>query len=115
MHIHTHTHTHAYVRSGTPSQTHTRERAARTHKHTHTHTQRRKGKTGYSVAGEGVTKRAASGPFGTFCHHVVSNKFLFKPKRAGVTKRAGCASNLTRFVTLVTKRAVVTKRAATGR
>ena len=50
----------------------------------HTHT----GKTDYSVAGEGVTKRAASGPFGTFCHHVV-------------TKRAGCASNLTRFVTLV--------------
>ena len=29
-------------------------------------------------------------------------------------KRAGCASNLTRFVTLMTKRAVVTKRAATG-
>ena len=35
-------------------------------------------------------------------------------KRSGVTKRAGCASNLTRFITLVTKRAVVTKRAATG-
>ena len=48
----------------------------------------------YSVAGEGVTKRAASGPFGTYCHHLVT-------KRAGLTKRAGCASNLTRFVTLV--------------
>ena len=56
----------------------------------HTHT----GKTDYSVAGEGVTKRAASGPFGTFCHHVVT-------KRSGETKRAGSASNLTRFVTLV--------------
>ena len=54
-----------------------------------------------------MTKRAASGPFGTFCHHVVT-------KRAGETKRAGSASNVTRFVTLVTKRAVVTKRAATG-
>ena len=54
--------------------------------------------TGYSVAGEGVTKRAASGPFGTFCHHVVT-------QRAGGTKRAGSASNFTRFVTLVTKRA----------
>ena len=32
-------------------------------------------------------------------------------KRAGVTKCAGCASNLTHFVT---KRAVVTKHAATG-
>ena len=40
-----------------------------THTHTHTHTQRGKGKTDYSVAGEGVTKRAASGPFGTLCHH----------------------------------------------
>ena len=59
--------------------------------HTQTHTQRGKEKTGYSVAGEDVTKRAASGPFGTFCHHVVT-------KSAGVTKRAGCASNLTRFV-----------------
>ena len=45
-----------------------------------------------------MTKRAASGPFGTFCHHVVT-------KRAAVTKRAGCASDLRRFVTLVTKRA----------
>ena len=110
----THTHAHAH----THTHTHTCERAhahKHTGAHTHTHTQRGKEKTGYSVAGEGVTKRAASGPFGTFCHHVVSNKFLFKPKRAGVTKRAGCASNLTRFVTLVTKRAVVTKRAATGR
>ena len=77
-----------------------------THTHTHTHTQRGKGKTGYSVAGEGVTKRAASGPFGTFCDHVVT-------KRATVTKRAGSASNLTRFVTLVTKCAIETKRAAT--
>ena len=34
-------------------------------------------------------------------------------KCAGVTKRAGSPSNLTRFGTLVTKRAVVTKRAAT--
>ena len=67
------------------TETHTRECAQ-------THTQRGKEKTGYSVAGEGVTKRAASGPFGTFCHHVVT-------KCAGVTKRAGCASNLTHFVT----------------
>ena len=91
------THTHV-----THTQTHTRERA-RTH--TNTHTQRGKEKTGYSVAGEGATKRAASGPFGTFCHHVVT-------KRTGVAKRAGSASNLTRFV-LVTKHAVVRKRAAT--
>ena len=70
-----------------------------------THTQRGKGKTDYSVAEEGVTKCAASGPFRTFCHHVVI-------KRAGVTKRAGSASDLTHFVTLATKRAVVTKRAA---
>ena len=68
--------------------------------HMHIHTHRAKGKTDYSVAGEGVTKRAASGPFGMICHHVVT-------KRAGVKKRAGCASNLTRFVT-------VTKRVATG-
>ena len=79
---------------------------ARTHTHTHTHTKRGKGKTDYSVAGEGVTKRGASGPFSTFCHHVVT-------KHGRVTKRAGSASNLTRFVILVTKRAVVTKRAAT--
>ena len=58
---------------------------AHAHTHTHTHTQRGKGKTDYSVAGEGVTKRAASGPFGTFCHHVVT-------KRAGVTKRAATHS-----------------------
>ena len=31
-----------------------------------THTHVGKGKTDYNVAGEGVTKRAASGPFGTF-------------------------------------------------
>ena len=67
-----------------------------------TQTQQGKGKIDYSVAGEGVTKRAASGPLGTFCHHVVT-------KHAGVTKRAGSASNLIRFVT---KHAVVTKRAA---
>ena len=77
-------HTHTRVRAGT--QTHTRARArAHTHTHTHTHTQQGKGKTNYSVAGEGVTKRAASGHFGTFCHHVVT-------KRAGVTKRVGSAS-----------------------
>ena len=35
-----------------------------------------------------MTKRATSGPLGTFCHHVVT-------KCAGVTKRAGGASNLT--------------------
>ena len=69
---------------------------------THTNTHRGKGKTKFSVAGEGVTKRAESGPFGTFCHHVVT-------KRAGVTKHAG--SNKTCFVTLVTKCAGVTKRA----
>ena len=44
--------------------------------------------TDYSVAGEGVTKRTPSGPFGTFCYHVVT-------KRTGVTKNAGSASNLT--------------------
>ena len=54
-----------------------------------------------------MTKRAASGPFGTFCHHVVT-------KCAAVTNCAGSASTLIRFVTLVTKCAVVTKRAATG-
>ena len=79
------------MRANTPARGHTQTRVRA---FTHTHTQRRKGKTDYSVAGEGVTKRAASGPFGTFCHHVVTN--------------------LIRFVTLVTKRAVVTKRAATG-
>ena len=87
MHINTHTHTHTHTCACSLVRANTRERAR-------THTQRGKEKTGYSVAGEGVTKRAASGPFGTFCHHVVTN--------------------LIRFVTLVTKRAVVTKRAATG-
>ena len=81
---HTHTHTHTHTRASGHTQTHTRARA-----HTHTHTHRVKGKTDYSVAGEGVTNRAASGPFGTFCHHVVR-------KRAGVTKREGSASNLTK-------------------
>ena len=47
----------------------------------HTHTHRGKGKTDYSFAGEGVTKRAVSGPFCTFCHHVVT-------KRVVVTKPA---------------------------
>ena len=49
-----------------------------------------------------MTKRAASGPFGTFCHHVTK-----------VTKRVKFNAQPARFVTLVTKRAVVTKRAAT--
>ena len=64
--------------------------SSHTHTHTHTHTHKKRGKenTGYSVAGKGLTKRAASGPFGTFCHHVVT-------ERAGVTKRAGCAPNFT--------------------
>ena len=82
---HTHTHTHTHMRVRACAHTHVRaetNRHARTHTHTHT------GKTDYSVAGEGETKRAASGPFGTFCHHVVT-------KRAGVTERVGCASNLT--------------------
>ena len=61
---------------------------------THTHSQQGKGKTDYKAAGEGVTKRAASGPFGTFCYHVVA-------KSARVTKHAGSALDLTRFVTLV--------------
>ena len=56
-------------------------------KDTHTHTHRGNGKTDYSVAGEGVSKPAVSGPFGTFCHPVVT-------KRARVTKHAGSASNL---------------------
>ena len=86
---HTRTHTHTHTHTRTHARTH-----ARSHAHTPTHTQRGKGKIDYSVAGEGVTKRAASGPFGTFCHHVVTN-------RAAVTKRAGSASNLIR----VTKRA----------
>ena len=74
---------------------------------THTNTHRGKGKTKFSVAGEGVTKRAVSGPFSTFCYHVVT-------KCAGGTKRTGSASNLTHFVTLVTKHVVVTKHVATG-
>ena len=61
-----------------------------------TPTHRGKGKTDYSVAGEGVTKNAASGPFSTFCHCSV-----VVTKRARETKRAGSASNLTHFVTLV--------------
>ena len=78
------------MRANTRARGHTHERA-HTHKqtNTHTHTQRGKEKTGYSVAGEGVTKRAASGPFGTFFHPVVT-------KRASVTKRAGSALNSTR-------------------
>ena len=73
----------ANTRARGHTQTHTRERA-HTHKHAHTHIHNEERKTCYSVAGEGVTKRAASGPFGTFCHHIV-------------TKRAGSASNLTHF------------------
>ena len=46
------------------------DKCARAHAHTHTHTQQGKEKTDDSVAGEGMIKRAASGPFGTFCHHV---------------------------------------------
>ena len=72
----------------TNAQQHTRARG-------YTHTHRGKVKADCSVAGEGVTKRAASGPFGTFGHHVVT-------KRATMTKRAGSASDLTCFVTLVT-------------
>ena len=66
---HTRTHTHTHVRAaGTHTYTHT---CARAHPPTppppaHTHTHRGKRKTDYSVAGEGVTKHAASGPFGTF-------------------------------------------------
>ena len=48
----------------------------------------------YDLAGESVTIRAASEPFGTICPHAVT-------KRAGVTKRASSASSLTRFVTLL--------------
>ena len=91
-----HTHTQTCAR-GARGHTHTLIhvcRPARTHINTHTDTYQGKGKTDYIVAGEGrVTKRAASGPFGTFCHHVVT-------KRAGVTKRACSASNLTRHVVL---------------
>ena len=87
--------THTHMCTHTPAHRHTQTGACT---HTHTHTQCRKGKTDYSVAGEGVTKHAASGPFSTFCHHVVT-------KCAAVTKRAGSASNLIHFVTLVTKRA----------
>ena len=56
------------------------------------------GKTDYSGTGEEVTNRAS---LGTFCHRVV-------------TKQAGTASDLTRFVTLVIKCAGVTKRADTA-
>ena len=80
------------------------DKCTSTHTHTHTcmHTHTHTGKTDYSVASEGVTKHAMSGPFVTFCHHVVT-------KHAGVTKRAGCVSNLT-----VTKCATVTKCTATS-
>ena len=84
-----------------------------------------------------MTKRAVSGPFGTFCHHVVTKRAgsasvtkragsasvtkragsASVTKRAGsasVTKRAGSASVTKRAGSAsVTKRAVVTKRAAT--
>ena len=62
-----------------------------THTHTHTHIEGRV-KTDYSGVGEGLTNRPAREHFDTFCHHVVT-------KRAGVTKHAGNASRLTRFVT----------------
>ena len=58
----------------------------------------RTGRTDYSAAGEGMTKRVVSEPFGTFSHHIVT-------KRVEVTKSADSASDMTRFVTLVTKRA----------
>ena len=58
----------------------------------------RTGRTDYSAAGEGITKRVVSETFGTFSYHVVT-------KRAEVTKSADNASYMTRFVTLVTKRA----------
>ena len=45
-----------------------------------------------------MTKRVVSEFFGTFSHHVVT-------KRIEVTKSADSASDMTRFVTLVTKRA----------
>jgi len=65
--------------------------------HTHTHNEKRKRQV-IVLLGEGVTKRAVSGPCSMFCHHVVT-------KCARGTKRVGCASNLTHFVTFVTKRA----------
>ena len=84
--------------------------------HTHTHTEGRE-KTDYGVAGERVTKRAASEPFRTICYHVEKTE---KKNTSRVTKRAGSASELTRFVachslrsTLVKKRAGVIKSAAT--
>ena len=60
----------------------------------------RTGRTDYSAAGEGITKRVVSEPFRTFSfsYHVVT-------KRAEVTKSADNASDMSRFVTLVTKRA----------
>ena len=65
----------------------------------HTHTWKEE----ESVAAEGVTKHARSQPFGTICHHIVT-------KPAWVTKCVASASNLTRFVILATKCAVVTKQ-----
>ena len=60
---HTHTHAHTHTRTHARTRTHT---YTHTHAHAHTHIEER-GKTDYSVAGEGVTKRAASEPFGMFC------------------------------------------------
>ena len=76
-----------------------------THTHTHTHTDTHgqiegRGKADYTVTGEGVTNCAAREPFSMVCHHMV-------------TKCAGSASTLTRFV-LVTKHARVTRCATTG-
>ena len=67
---------------------------ARGHAHTHTHNEKRKRRV-IVLLGEGVTKRAVSGPCSMFCHHVVT-------KCARGTKRVGCASNLTHIVTKVT-------------
>ena len=63
---HTNTLVCAKTRAFEHTNTHT---GARAHM-TQTHNLTRKGKAGYSVSGEGVTKLAASGPFNTFCHHV---------------------------------------------
>ena len=66
-----------------------------------------RGKTDYCCVDDGVTNRAVSEPFCTICYHVAT-------KRAVVTKRTDSASHLTRFATLVTKRAWMTKCSAKG-
>ena len=70
----THTHVRARLQTHLHAGTHKQTRAR-----ARTHTQGGKGKIDYSVAGKGVTKRTA------------------------VTKCTGSASNLIRFVTLVTR------------